>query len=116
MKTLKITLSALFISLLMVSFSVSSFAAQKNKVTNNFVKVQKLIDSEIDFPQEAKDLGISGIVNAQLQINADGKIEVEAINGNPELTKYVEQKLNNVTVNDLTLTGKVFIAKFDFRN
>lgn len=116
MKTLKIAISVALVSLFMMTLNTPVLASEKNKSSNNLEKVQKLIDRAIDFPQEAKESGISGTVKAQLQINSEGKITVEEINGNPQLTKYVEQQLNNLSVNDFTLTGTTFIAKFDFRN
>jgi hypothetical protein len=74
--------------------------------------IQKTLDQAVNFPQEA---GVTGTVKAQLNIDENGKVTVEEINGQPELTAHVAKQLENVTFEDYSLTGKTFIAKFDFR-
>lgn len=79
----------------------------------NTEMIQKTLDKAVDFPQETT---VTGTVKAQLNIDANGKVTVEEINGQPELTAYVSKQLEKVTFQDYSLTGKTFIAKFDFRN
>jgi len=79
-------------------------------------EIQQLVDHEVTFPEVAKELGISGTVKAQLEVSANGKLTIEAINGEKELTDYVKKSLKRVVIEDYTLIGKVFIVQFHFRN
>lgn len=116
MKSLKtLTLIMTMIAAFTLTTNVNATELSSNKAVQ-MAKVQNALDRAIDFPQEARELGITGTVKARVQVTLDGKIEVEAINGQPELTAYVSKQLKNVTVDDISLTGQNFIAKFDFRN
>ncbi|PLX24640.1 MAG: hypothetical protein C0599_01875 [Salinivirgaceae bacterium] len=75
--------------------------------------IQKTLYKAVDFPEETT---VTGTVKAQLNIDENGKVTIEVINGQPELTAYVAARLKRVTFHDYSLTGKTFIAKFDFRN
>jgi len=113
LKTLALVMTMTF-AFAMTS-NVNAAELSKNKAVQ-LSKVQKVMDRAVDFPQEARELGITGTVKAQIEVGLDGKIEVEEINGHPELTAYVAKQLKNVSINDISLTGQSFIAKFDFRN
>jgi len=75
--------------------------------------VQKTLRKAVDFP---KYTGEAGIVKVQLNIDENGRTIVERINGQPELRAHVIKKLENVIFDDVNLTGKTFIVKFDYRN
>ena len=115
MQNLKtLTRIATIVAILFVS--TAALKAMNPPATMSMVKaqmIQKTLDKAVDFPQEA---GVTGTVKAQLNIDADGKVTVEEINGQPELKAHVIKQLENVTFEDYSLTGKTFIAKFDFRN
>jgi outer membrane biosynthesis protein TonB len=113
LKTLTLAMTMIFAFSLTTNVNASELA--KNKVVQ-LQKVQNAMDRVVDFPQEAKDLGITGTVKAQIEVGIDGKIEVEEINGHPELTAYVSKQLKNVSIDDISLSGQSFIAKFEFRN
>lgn len=115
MKKLK-TLTRIATLVAILFLSTVALNAMSPPASFNAVKaemIQKTLDKAVDFPQDA---GATGIVKAQLNIDENGKITVEEINGHPELTAYVAARLKKVTFQDYTLTGKTFIAKFDFRN
>lgn len=113
LKTLTVLMTMIFAFALTTNVNASEFS--KNKAVQ-LQKVQNAMDRAVDFPQEARELGITGTVKAQIEVGIDGKIEVEAINGHPELTAYVSKQLQKVSIDDISLTGQSFIAKFDFRN
>ncbi len=117
MKTLK-TISAIVSLFIVLTLTTQTTNAAYPPASNakQLNDIQKVIDHEIDFPPQAAKSNITGIVKAQLKVNNQGRIDVEGINGHPELTRYVETQLKNVVFNDLSLTNKTFIAKFDFRN
>jgi outer membrane biosynthesis protein TonB len=116
MKSLKtLTLVMTMIAAFILTNNVNASEYSENKAVQ-MSKVQKLMDRAVDFPQEARDLGITGTVKAQIEVGIDGRIEVEEINGHPELTAYVTKQLKNVSINDMSLSGQSFIAKFEFRN
>jgi hypothetical protein len=111
-------LKALKIATVVAMFLVSSVTlnamtppAAMSKV--NAEMIQKTLDKAVDFPQETT---VTGTVKAQLNIDENGKVTVEEINGQPELSAHVTKQLEKVTFADYSLTGKTFIAKFDFRN
>ena len=116
MKSLKnLTLIMTMIVALSVSHNVHATELSKIKAVQ-LEKVQNVMDRAVDFPQDAREQNITGTVKAKLAVTVEGKIEVEEINGHPELREYVSAQLKNVTIDDISLTGKTFIAKFDFRN
>jgi outer membrane biosynthesis protein TonB len=116
MKSLKtLTLVMTMIFAFAITNNVNASELAKNKAVQ-MEKVQKVMDRAVDFPQEARELGITGTVKAQIEVGLDGKIEVEEINGHPELTAYVSKQLQKVSIDDISLSGQSFIAKFDFRN
>jgi hypothetical protein len=111
-------LKALKIATVVAMFLVSSITlnAMTPPATMNMNKaqmIQKTLDKAVDFPQETT---VTGTVKAQLNIDENGKVTVQEINGQPELTAHVAKQLEKVTFADYSLTGQTFIAKFDFRN
>ena len=79
----------------------------------NYVK--QIIDREIDYPKNC-DQGTCGIVKVLITIQPDQTVHVDQINGQPELTSYVEAQLQKVIVAYPRLIGRRFICKFDFRS
>ncbi|MDA3866774.1 MAG: hypothetical protein PF489_08515 [Salinivirgaceae bacterium] len=110
---IRAAIAVLFIGLSSTTVSASGLTEGKRA---NLADVKQMIDKEIQFPKAAREAGVTGKVKAQLTITNEGKLNVEAINGNPALTKYVQKQLNNVVVSNYLLSGKTFIANFDFRN
>ncbi|MFO7864284.1 MAG: hypothetical protein R6U85_09815 [Salinivirgaceae bacterium] len=103
----------LFIGMSSQTVSASGAAEEKRA---NLIEVKQQIDKQIQFPQAAREAGVTGKVKAQLTISENGRLNVEGINGHPELTQYVQKQLSTVVVNNYMLSGKTFIANFDFRN
>ena len=116
MKTLK-TITQILALVVIFTFSTSVTEAStlnKGKKTK-LHQITKLLDQKIDFPAQAREESITGIVKAQLQVTESGEISVDEINGHPQLTNYVKNQLSKVKVSNLGLIGETFIAKFDFR-
>ena len=117
MKTIKISTTMIgIIALLVVNMNFANAEKPPKMNSNQFTEVQKELDRHITFPDEARQYGITGTVKAQLVVTCEGKLEVEAIQGQEDLTKYVRKQIESITLNDISLTGTVFIASFDFRN
>lgn len=116
MKSLKtLTLVMTIIFAFTLTTTVNAAEISKNRAVQMH-EVQKVFDRAIDYPEQARELGITGTVKAQIEVTMDGKVEVMEINGHPELTTYVSKQLQNLSINDISLNGQTFIAKFDFRN
>lgn len=117
MTTLK-TITQILALVAVFTFSTSFAEAsnlEKGKKTR-LHQITKLVDQQIDFPEAAREQGITGTVKAQLQVTETGEINVEEINGPSTLTDYVKKQLTKVKVDNIGLIGESFIAKFDFRN
>lgn len=117
MKTLK-NLTLIIGLFSMFTLSAKTVSADMPPVMNStqIQEVQKELDRHISFPDDARKYGITGTVKAQLVVTCEGKLDVEAIQGDPDLTRYVRNQLQKITINDISLTGTLFIVKFDFRN
>lgn len=116
MNTLK-TITQILALVVVFTFSTSvSEASTLNKGKKTRLhQITKLLDHQIEYPAQACEEGITGIVKAQLKVTESGEISVDEINGHPQLTNYVKNQLNKVKVNNIGLIGETFIARFDFR-
>ncbi|PLX25027.1 MAG: hypothetical protein C0599_01505 [Salinivirgaceae bacterium] len=114
LKTITQILALVIVFTLSTSFAEAS-NLEKGKKTR-LHQITKLVDQQIDFPEAAREKGITGTVKAQLQVTETGEISVEEINGPSTLTDYVKKQLTKVKVDNIGLIGETFIAKFDFRN
>lgn len=113
-----ITTLAVVIIVANVSMADVNEREETNKHLASFQKQQvaQILDRAVDYPQQARESDITGLVRAEVRITESGQFEIKAINGHPELATYVKKQLANVQFNDYSLTGKAFIARFDFRN
>jgi hypothetical protein len=76
--------------------------------------IKELVDNQISFPKNFCP-GEKGIVKAQITIDKNQRIKVEAINGCPGFKEYVEKQLENLIVEYPQFIGRSYICKVDFR-
>jgi hypothetical protein len=117
MTTLK-TITQILALVAVFTFSTSFAEAatlEKGKKTR-LHQITKLVDKQIDYPEIAREKGITGTVKAQIHVTETGGLNIEEINGPSTLTDYVKKQLTKVKVDNIGLIGESFIAKFDFRN
>eukprot|EP01156_Anaeramoeba_ignava_P004673 Anaeramoba_ignava/a234352_4.p1 GENE.a234352_4~~a234352_4.p1 ORF type:complete len:152 (-),score=23.90 a234352_4:49-504(-) len=111
MKTLKKTIRRITIVLAIVLISTPTWAKRppaKNKyvlATEQKQELRQVLDREVEFPEIARTYGITGYVKAQLEVTAEGKLAIQAINGHPDLIPSVEKQVSKINIEDYTLVG-----------
>ena len=83
--------------------------------TAELLYLKGVVDKQISFPKDFCS-GEHGIVKAQITIDQNQKVKVDAINGCPGFKEYVEAQLQNIIVEFPELIGNSYICKIDFRN
>jgi Zn-dependent membrane protease YugP len=73
--------------------------------------IQKTLDKAVNFPQESN---VTGTVKAQLNIDENGKVTVEEINGQPELTAHVAKQLRECNFSRLQFDRKNLYSQIRF--
>lgn len=122
MKTLKQTVKRMALIVAVVLISAPTFANNSSNEKkfaleqNQKIELTKVLDMQVEFPEEARKNGITGTVKAELEVTAEGKLNIKAINGNPELLPSVKAQVAKINIEDYTLVGKTFIAQFKFSN
>jgi outer membrane biosynthesis protein TonB len=114
LKTITQILALVAVFTFSTSFAEASTLSKGKKTRLH--EITKIVDKQIDYPEVAREEGITGTVKAQIQVTETGEIAVEEINGHPQLKDYVQKQLSKVKVDNIGLIGESFIAKFDFRN
>ena len=84
MQNLKALKIATVVAMMLVSsITLNAMTPPATMSMNKAEMIQKTLDKAVDFPKETT---VTGTVKAQLNIDENGKVTVEEINGQPELT------------------------------
>ena len=116
LKTMKLTRFFAIVALMVLAGQSLNANIPPANQQQRLYNVQQILDKAVDFPQQAREQGVTGTVKAEIEVNAAGQLVISAINGHPVLTRYVKTQLGSVTFSDYHMIGERFIANFDFRN
>jgi len=118
LKTMKaVKFLSAFMFILMVCQYVNS--AETDTLVMEHVPLQliKVLSLKVDFPKEAIEQHIEGVVTACFLITTEGKIKINCMNGHPILLNHVRKKLENLhTKDDYAMANKPMIIRFRFEN
>jgi hypothetical protein len=107
----------LFIILFFTSISIGfSLPSEKDLTYSKSDKLKQSLLALIDYPSEAINQQIEGLVMVDFTLTATGKAQINAINySHIEFKDQVIKKLNKINREaDPELIGKTFIYKFVF--
>lgn len=105
-----------FILMLLVCKYVNSAETDTLVMEHVPSKLKKELSLKIDFPKEAMELNIEGVVTTCFLINPEGKIKINCMNGHPVLMNYVRSKLEKMhTYDDFAMVNKPMIIRFRFK-
>jgi hypothetical protein len=115
MKTIKILIAAII-----VSVSTMSFAATTEPVatTNTISKerIMEIVKSEISFPQSEVNFITNGMVAVSFTFDSNDQLVITNLNySNPNLKAYVSSQLSKISIFNARLySGSEFSLKFLF--
>ncbi len=83
--------------------------------TRRLSKLEKQVTRLIDFPDNLS-VQPGSSVSVEFELQQDGTVKVNEINGQPELAQYVKTKLENFATKKMKeLVGEKFYYKFVFK-
>ncbi len=107
--------------LLIVFFQLACFTSLNAEIVNDTsytsvmpASVKQAIVSKIEYPEDARELKIEGIVTASITIGNDGRIIINQINGHPEFVKYISKQLALLNIDPKIDKSKQYIIRFKF--
>lgn len=108
---------AAFILMLLVCQYVNSAEVDTLVMEHVPPKLKKVLSLKFDFPAEASEQRIEGVVTTCFLITPEGRIKINCMNGHPILMDYVRTKLEKLQTNDdYALVNKPMIIRFRFEN
>lgn len=80
--------------------------------------IKKILFYKMDFPKEAKESKVEGVVSTCFFITPEGKLKVYCINGHPLLTSYVQEKIESFKCcqPSASIVNKHMLVRFNFEN
>jgi hypothetical protein len=106
------TTAMILTMMLMVSFINANTV---NDPTRRLNKLEKQVSRLIDFPNDLS-VPAGSSVSVEFELKEDGSVMVNEISGQPELTTYVKNKLENFAAKKMKeLVGEKFYYKFVFK-
>ena len=115
MKTIKILIAAIIVSVSTMSFAAS---AEPVATTNSISKdrIIEIIKSEISFPQSEVKFITNGMVAVSFTFDSNDQLVITNINySNPSLKSYVASQLSKISILNAHLySGSEFNLKFLF--
>ncbi len=101
----------------MVLFFVANVQAKGTKVATKLPSnLKHELAKEIDYPKDAKDAEIEGVVYLKLFVTEDLGVKIVEMNAtHPDLGAYVREELADAKIknNDAPI-GQVYLLKIDF--
>lgn len=104
--------SALFIAA--VALIMNTASAKTPPTIKSSADLEKAIKEVVDYPESVKTEELSGNLNIIFKIDNEGKIELKRSTGNPEFSKHVSQRLEELKVENPDLYGRFFSKKISF--
>ena len=101
--------------LAMIFAVITAGASTIGDPINKEIKLKKQVSRLVDFPDNMS-VAEGTSVSVEFELQEDGTLKVNEINGSPELVEYVKIRLENFAAKKMKeLVGEKFYYKFVFK-